>query len=124
VDIRLGESDPPWPLVDRSFYPDQAALDAVARDLASPWAGPTVQTFGVRGQVWVRGVETPLDGTLTVHLTWPARIVLTGDTGQPMRPTLHRGRALSYQVCGERSVTVRVSSRNGTHKNTLRVLTP
>jgi hypothetical protein len=124
VDTRLGEIDPSWPLVDRSFYPDQAALDAVAQDLASPWTGPTVHSFGVRGQVWEGRVATPLDGTLTVRLAWPARIALTGDGGQSMRPTLHRGRTLSYQVCGERSVTVRVSSGEGTHSSTLRVVTP
>jgi hypothetical protein len=124
VDTRLGETGPSWPLVDRSFYPDQAALDAVAQDIASPWTGPTVHSLGVRGQVWESPVATPLDGTLTVRLTWPARIVLTGDGGRSMRPTLHRGRTLSYQVCGERSVTVRVTSRNETPGSTLRVVTP
>ena len=33
VDTLLGEAHPAWPLVDPSFYPDQAALDAVEQDM-------------------------------------------------------------------------------------------
>ena len=37
VDTRLGDAHPAWPLVDQSFFPDQAALDAIEQDVLSPW---------------------------------------------------------------------------------------
>ena len=114
VDTRLGKAHPTWPLVDPSFYPDQATLDAVEQDVISPWAGPTQHGFLARGKVWEHRLTTPLDGTLTVRLTWPARLALVGDNARPMRPTLQRGRTLTYQVCGQRSVTVFVTSRGDT----------
>ncbi len=124
VDTKIREAQPTWPLVDASFYPDQVALDAVEQDVDSPWTGPTAQTFSTRGAVWERSVATPLDGTLTVRLTGPARLALVGDDGRPIRPTLHRGRSLAYEVCGQRSVTIRVTPRNETTRLQLRVATP
>jgi hypothetical protein len=125
VDTQMGEAHPSWPLVDTIFYPDQAALDAVEQDVVSPWIGPTAHSFRAREKVWERRVATPLDGTLTVRLTWPGRLALIGDDGRAMRPTMQRGRTLTYEVCGERSVTVRVISRNDTTRRLdLRVTTP
>ena len=124
VDTQLGETHPSWPLVDTSFYPDQAALDAVEQDVTSPWAGPTSLTLDVHGGVWEHRVATPLDGTLTVRLTGPARLALVGDDGQPMRPATQQGRSLAYQVCGQRSVTVRVIPRNASRHLGLRMTTP
>jgi hypothetical protein len=124
ADIQMGEAHPSWPLVDASFYPDPAALDAVEQDVVSPWTGPTVRTFTARGLVWERRVATALDGTLTVRLGGPARLALIGDDGHPVRPTMHRGRLLAYQVCGERSITIRVTPRNQITRLELRVTTP
>jgi hypothetical protein len=107
VDTQLGEAQPSWPLVDESFYPDAAALAAVEQDVVSPWTGPTTHSFYTRGRVWQRRVATPLDGTLSVRLSSPARVTVRGD-GRLMPPTLHGGGLLAYQVCGERSVTIRV----------------
>jgi hypothetical protein len=125
VDTRLGEAHPAWPLVDPSFYPDQAALDAIDQDIVSPWTGTTAHVFHSRGPVWAGRVATPLDGTLTVRLAGPARLALIGDDGQAMRPTSQLGKTLTYQVCGERSVTIRViAPHNRAHQVDLRVTTP
>lgn len=124
VDTRVGEAHPSWPLVDTSFYPDQAALDAVEQDVISPWNGPTALSFHVRGGAWERRLPTPLDGMLTVRLTGPARLTLVGDDGQPMRATTQHGRSLAYQVCGQRSVTAHVISRNASRRLDLRITTP
>jgi hypothetical protein len=125
VDTRLGEAHPAWPLVDPSFYPDQAALDAIEQDIVSPWTGPTEHVFRTRAPVWARRVATPLDGTLTVRLAAPARLALVGDDGQAMRPTGRRGMTVTYQVCGERSVAIRVTApRNRAGQVQLRVTTP
>jgi len=48
---------------------------------------------------------------LTVRLARPAWVALIDDDGRAMRPVVERGRSLAYQVCGQRSVTVRVISR-------------
>ena len=125
VDMKLGEAHPAWPLVDPNFYPDGPALDAVEQDIGSPWTGPTAQTFVVRGPVWARRVATPLDGELTLRLNRPAALTLTGDDGQVMRPTGERGTTLTYVVCGERSVAIRVTGRpSGSRLVRLRVTTP
>jgi hypothetical protein len=123
VDTRLGETHPAWPLVDPSFYPDQAALDAIVQDIASPWAGPTVRSFHARGRVWATRLPTPLDGTLAVLTTRPAEVAVTGDGGQPMRPTSRGGS--TYEVCGERSVAIRVTAASSSHRRLeIRVVTP
>ena len=124
VDTRLEETQPSWQLVDTSFYPDQVALDAVEQDVTSPWTGPTVISFRIHGEAWTHRLATPLDGTLTVYLTGSARVTLVGDDGQPMRPASKHGRSLAYQVCGQRSVTVRVISRNVSRRLDLRMTTP
>jgi hypothetical protein len=125
VDIRLGEAHPAWPLVDPGFYPDQAALDAIEQDIVSPWIGPTVHNFHPRGRAWVHRVATPLDGTLTVRLAGPAQLALTGDDGQAMRPTRRRATTVSYQVCGQRSVTIRVPTPDKVARRvSLEVVTP
>ena len=125
VDTRLGETHPAWPLVDPSFYPDQAALDAVERDVVSPWSGSTAHVLHVRGRVWARRVTTPLDGTLTVRLTRPEAVVLTGADGHPMRATGRRGLTSTYQVCGERSVVIRVTPTDKLDRHVdLQVVTP
>jgi len=124
VDTRLGEAHPAWPLVDPGFYPDQAAFDAVDQDIASPWSGPTEHILHGRGRVWARRVATPLDGTLTVRLTRPASLVLTGDDGQAMRPTGRRGMTLAYRVCGERSVAIRATAPDIGRRVDLKVVIP
>jgi hypothetical protein len=125
VDSQLGVVNPSWPLVDTSFYPDHAAMDAVEQDVVSPWKSPTPHSFRGHGEIWERRMATPLDGTLTIRLTRPARLELIGDDGRAMRPTTQRGRLLAYQVCGQRSVTVRVISRDApTRQLDIRVTAP
>ena len=124
VDTRLGDAHPAWPLVDPSFYPEHAALDAVEQDIVSPWSGPMEHVLRGRGRVWARRVATPLDGTLTVRLTRPAALALTGDDGQRMRPTGRRGMTLTYRVCGERSVAIRVTAPDISRRVDLEVVTP
>jgi hypothetical protein len=125
VDTRLGETHPAWPLVDPTFFPDQAALAATEQDVLSPWAGPTERTFHVRGRLWSRRLATPLDGTLTVHLVRPAGITLIGDDGSAMRPTSRRGMSLTYQVCGQRWVAIVLTApETGGRRVDVRVVTP
>src|SRR5207244_8116378 len=62
-----GMTDIGWDVVDRSFYPDAAALSLLEQDVTDPWPGPATThvhgSFGY-GSVWTIDVGTPLDGTL------------------------------------------------------------
>ena len=119
VDTKLGET-PTWPLVDASFYPDRAALDAVEKDVFSPSAGPTVRLFQVRiaprgRREWSQRLSTPLDGTLRVTFPPTARafVSVVGDDERPLRRTdlfPRKPTPLNYEICGQRSVTIRVAS--------------
>jgi hypothetical protein len=102
---REGVTAASWDIVDRSFYPDAKALALLEQDVESPWTGPT--SAHVRSGRTIR-VATPLDGTFTARLRAPATAKL--------RLTLYAGtkvvgsgfRSLSYDVCGSRTLTLRV----------------
>ena len=72
-DMRPGVVELLWPIVDRSFYPDPHALQAVEEDVVGPWTGPspTVLRRSVRGnaaRIAAFRIATPLDGALIVRL--------------------------------------------------------
>jgi hypothetical protein len=48
IDTTLGETEPSWPLVDSSFYPDEGELDAVEQDVVTPWTGSSTNIFRAR----------------------------------------------------------------------------
>jgi hypothetical protein len=133
VDTKLGNAAT-WPLVDRSFYPDQAALDAVEQDVVSPWTGPTAQFLRVhfvRGarSVWTHRLWTRLDGTLRI-VAPPLKgvVAVVGDAGRPLLATDRSSRrrtVVDYEVCGERSVTIRLTEpAGGARALQLRVIVP
>jgi hypothetical protein len=49
-----------WPIVDPSFRPDAAALDAVRADVLQPWPGPRVTTirgrFAGSSRSWTKSI--------------------------------------------------------------------
>ena len=118
VDTKLGAT-PTWPLVDASFYPDRAVLDAVEKDVLLPWSGPGVRVLHVRiphgDRAWAQRLATPLDGTFRVTLPRGLRAVVSvvGDDDRPLRRTdlfPRRPTPLDFEICGQRSVTVRVTA--------------
>lgn len=117
-DMRTGAAID-WPLVDPSFLPDAVALQAVADDVGVPWAGPTSNVvhgrFTASGSgSWTMPLPTPLDGTLTVDLTFPPgtryAVVLADRTRVLARgfPSGAASVTLTFLVCGERSASLRV----------------
>ena len=134
VDTRLGRTQPSWPLVDKSFYPDQAALDAVEQDVLAPWTGPTTHLVDVRTRrtVWTQRLLTPLDGALTVRLATPgdarANLTLLADDDRTVLATGQSSRrhiTLDFKVCGQRSITIRLTAPNSRGRHIrLRVTTP
>ena len=124
-----------WPIVDWSFYPDAAALGAAEADVMQPWAGPTITTvrLTLTPKIHQRtlNVRSSLDGTLeisaTISRTAPFEVSLLSAN---RKTTLARGiwvgpreRQLRYTICGERTFTIRVISRNALTVST-RITTP
>jgi hypothetical protein len=126
-----------WPLVDPSFLPDAVALQAVADDVSVPWAGPTASVVHGRftpsgRRTWTTPLPTPLDGSLTVDLTFPPgthyAVVLTDGAGTRV---LARGfpsgavtERLTYLVCGGRTGLLRVTRHGRPGRFALHITRP
>ncbi len=111
----------PWSIQDATFIPGAAAVAAVEQDVVHPWTAPTRTivrgAFTARGtRVWSRRVMTPLDGLLTVSLSFPRgglyTLTLLGSDG---RTALAHGlwsgttvQTMTFTICGQRSFLVRV----------------
>ncbi len=132
---RAGLPELPWQVVDSSLYPDQAALDLVAQDIASPWAGPTASTMGgaLGARATGRGfrIQTPLDGAFTATLTASSGSRLTlrvvdSSTGRQLAYSAGatRTKSVSFQLCGERALQVQVRRVRGSGSFSLTVSRP
>jgi hypothetical protein len=105
-----GATDIGWDIVDRSFFPDATALKLLEQDITTPWTGPTASvlhgSFGA-GVVRTFRVTTQLDGSFVAHLVAPTKSRMRIDLYRG--PTLiARGGTVHYQVCGQRSLTLKV----------------
>jgi hypothetical protein len=125
-----------WPIVDDQFRPDAHTLELVRQDVLEPWSESPARVirakFPGRARTWTMKIVTPLDGDLRVGLTVPNGGVddatLLADDGRTRLATADwdgPGRkSLSYQVCGVRSVTLRVKRGTTVSRFTLRVAAP
>jgi hypothetical protein len=120
---KAGVTNFTWPIVDWSFYPDAAALQTVEQDVLQPWTTPTSKSLRVRlpkgKRVWTLRLATPLDGQLSVKVTLPAgalddvTVLADGNVrAQGLWSGAHE-KSLDFQVCGQRSLLLRVV-RKGT----------
>jgi hypothetical protein len=98
-------------IVDRSFSPTPADLDALKQDVLDPWTGPTVASWNGRVVSARRGVRhqisTPLDGSFSVKLVRApagASIALV-DPGTGKVVARGASRA-STVVCGQHSLAL------------------
>jgi hypothetical protein len=123
-DVRGSGAAIDWPLIDGSFLPNAAALDAVAQDVLRPWAGPTATVvhgrFKATGRsIWTLQLPTPLDGSLSVDLSFPAatryHVVLTDEEGKRVlargSPSGATTEQLTFVICGQRSARLLVTRR-------------
>jgi hypothetical protein len=127
---RAGIPESAWQVVDSSLYPDQAALDALAQDVTSPWTQNTTTTYRVvlSGSASGRGfrLSTPLDGNFNVTLTSSPRERLTlrlvdlasGKVIASDSSAL-RVKTLGTAVCGLRSLQIQVKRVTGSGPFTL-----
>lgn len=125
-----------WPIVDPGFRPTPQALAAIREDVLEPWVGPTTKT--IRGKflrqrrTWSTQVTTPLDGDLRLRVTVPGGgaddVTLLSSDGRTVLATgswaSSGGKSVEYQVCGARSVRVRVTRGGAAARFTLQVQTP
>jgi hypothetical protein len=132
---RAGLPEASWDVVDQRLYPDQQALDLLAQDVTSPWAGATTATYtsslGPRATGRGFRVSTPLDGNFTVTLTGPAKATLALRLVDPSSGSVlasdvssQRVKTVGTQVCGQRTVWVQVKRLSGSGAFTLSVSTP
>ena len=125
-----------WPIIDPSFRPTPESLAALREDVLHPWVGPTTKT--IRGKflrqrrTWSTQVATLLDGDLRLRVTVPGGgaddVTLLSSDGQTVLATgswaSSGGKSAEYQVCGARSVRVRVRRGAAPARFILRVTVP
>jgi len=131
-ELHAGATSFSWSLIDRSFYPDQAALAAAEKDVVAP--ATAASTRGLRGRfngkkmVWKTTVSTPLDGNLVVSLRFPRGglhdLAVLGADGHILGTGLWSSGAekrVTTTVCGQRSIIVRVTRRGTGHMFNVRL---
>lgn len=130
-ELRAGRPETAWEIVDASLRPDASALAALERDIVDPWIRPTVErrsgSFAARGRT-TRSfrLATPLDGTLRITLSAPAKMGLRLSLYDTSRKTTVAtgGRRLQTIVCGQRSLAVRVTRQTGAGRFSLSISRP
>lgn len=121
---RVGATGSGWQLVDSSFLPDEAALQAAERDVLQPWSTTTKAVFKHRfaaegKRVWSIPIQTPLDGDLRAEITLPRGGTHTVSLIDATRKTtvadaLWFGtstKRIATTVCGQRTLVLRVTQR-------------
>jgi hypothetical protein len=132
---RAGLPETPWLVVEQSLYPDQAALDALALDITSPWAANTTTThrtvIGSRATGRGYRISTPMDGSLTARLTSPANTrftlrVVDPTSGEQLASvaTPAHVKKVDVPICGQRALQVQVRRISGAGTITLTVSKP
>jgi hypothetical protein len=133
-ELRSGRPETAWEVVDTSLRPDSLALAALERDVLDPWTAPAVErrvgTFRRLGKATRSfAVTTPLDGNLTITLGAPTsarfRLSLYDTTRRSIVASARPGvRTISTLVCGQRSLSVRVTQVAGKGRFRLSISKP
>ena len=126
-----------WEIVSPTFFPTEAMLQAAELDVVQPWTAGHATTlrrqFTRNGKrVWLIGLQTPLDGSVSVNAVLPKGGPYTLELVAPNKRTvLRRGIAtgtrtkrLVGNVCGQRALYVRVTERGKFGRVSLTVATP
>lgn len=102
-------------IVDQTFAPTPAALDALKQDVLDPWTAPTVASWSGRvvsaARVVKRVVATPLDGSFSIKLTSAPKGAAISLVDTRTGHVLARGtRRVATTICGQRKLTVVVKA--------------
>ncbi len=134
---KAGIATSSWEIVDDSFFPTPAAIVAAEQDVLRPWTKNRTATHRrtflkpTRKPWWIP-VQTPLDGELKLSALLPARgefdVALVGAN---RRSVLARAQWVSQRlkrttatVCGQRSLFVRLTPKQGAGRVAVTVSTP
>jgi hypothetical protein len=126
-----------WSIVSRSFFPSEADFAAAEEDVVHPWTAGHSAAFRKQltkksKKVWLIRLQTPLDGMLTVSAVLPkgslADVALLSTNGKTVlrHATFVRSRTkqLTTTVCGQRSLSVRVTPKGSPGPVTVTMATP
>ena len=115
-----------WDIVDPDLYPNATALSMLEQDITTPWQRPTLSHVrGMFGNGTVRTIvtKTTLDGSFVARLH--------ASTKSRMRLQLYAagrlvasGSSVRYEICGQRSLTLKVQRVSGSGAFTVDVSKP
>jgi hypothetical protein len=134
---KAGITTSSWRIIADSFYPSQAALVAAEQDVLRPWTKNRIATFRrtyrkPTKKPWWIPVQTPLDGELKLSALLPGQgefeVALLASN---RRSVVKRAQWVSQRlkrtatnVCGQRSLFVRVTPKQGAGRVTITISTP
>jgi hypothetical protein len=134
---RAGVAGSGWRIIDSSFYPTDAALQAAERDALQPWTANTTAVYrrifskrASRG--WSIPLSTPLDGSLDIRMTLPRgglqdMVLLDADGKTVLAKGLWSSTStqrITTTVCGQRSLVLRVTQKGALGKIVVTVSRP
>ena len=126
-----------WSIIDPSFFPSEAALQAADRDVLQPWAEARkvvqrrVFGKGTKRVWWIR-LQTPLDGELVLNAGLPANgrfdVALVASNRRTVirraQWTSQRMKRTAATICGPRTLFVRVTPNGGAGRVTVTATMP
>jgi hypothetical protein len=134
---KAGVNTQTWPIISRNFFPNEAALEAAESDVLQPWTRSSVtraqRVFGRRTpKTWRIPLSTPRDGELRITATLPKagpyEVALVGANGRTVlrraQWVSQRAKRLTTTVCGQRSLSLRVTQKGGLGRVTVTVSAP
>jgi hypothetical protein len=121
---KAGVTSSGWPIIDSSFFPDEAALQAAERDVLQPWVSPRTAVYRNRftskgKRVWTVPLTTPLDGVIEINVKLPKNglhevALLKSDRKTVVAKGLWSStssKKATSTVCGDRSLVLRITQR-------------
>jgi hypothetical protein len=134
---KAGITTASWRIVSPSFFPNEAALVAAEHDVVLPWTvnrkSSYRRVFGKRtSKTWWIPVSTPLDGELQLNATVPKGglyevALVAGNRSTVLRRAQWVGQRVkrtATNICGRRSLFVRVTQRGALGRVTVTTATP
>jgi hypothetical protein len=123
---KQGVTDIGWDIVDPALYPNATALSLLEQDITSPWKGPTLtHARGAFGNGTVRTIvtKTTLDGSFVARLHAPSKSRMRLQLFAGGR-VVASGATVRYDICGQRSLTLKVQRLSGRGAFTVDVSKP
>jgi hypothetical protein len=121
---KAGITNSSWQIVSQSFFPNDASLAAALRDVTQPWTAAKATTYRTRftkkgKKVWLAQVQTTLDGNVALTARVPKGMYDVALLSSNRRTVLAHTRSsggtvrLSAGICGQRTLSMRVTDRSG-----------